>query len=633
MSTTNPQHAQKVALPIDEHLPHIAEQIKSSQNLVITAAPGAGKTTRVPSLLLQIFQGKILVLEPRRIAALGAAFRIAEENQWELGGSDIGYQVRFEKKLSDATRLIFLTEAMLAKILLKDPELRGIDCIVIDEFHERSLHTDLALGYLRELQILGHPIKLVVMSATLDAQSLGKYLGTQDQPCPIVSSAGRLFPLQIETQKNSLSLVLHQNFYLSLAETIQKALSKSQRDLLVFLPGVGEIRRAIQACEHLRKDFILAELHGGLDLDEQRQVVLGKTGGGKRRIIFSTNIAESAITIDGVDAVVDCGLEKVAIEDPFTQFTSLELSRISMASAHQRAGRAARQFPGVCFRMWNTLDQQSMPEMPTSEVQCKDLSDAILWLILMGIQDPSHFSWYENPPNYLLETARQKLAMLNLIELQSGLLKATPLGEMVAQIPLTASMARMCLISETSEQAVLAARTAIILDMGLGDRRSGGDQQSENDLWPILEDWKLFPRHHPAAKAVDQILSILRSLPIPSNSVPLNSPSQMTSHEFTEFLCQAIPHLLCRRRSSNDPKADKSPRAILTNGKGMILKDESSVRKSEFFFALSGQARRGQDTLISCAVGIDKSLIFKTLDHQIKTTNETYYDRERQTFY
>jgi ATP-dependent helicase HrpB len=283
--------------------------------------------------------------------------------------------------------------------------------------------------------------------------------------------------------------------------------------------------------------------------------------------------------------------------------------------------------------MWNTLDQQSMPEMPASEVQCKDLSDAILWLILMGIQDPSRFSWYENPPNYLLETARQKLAMLNLIELQSGLLKATPLGEMVAQIPLTASMARMCLISETSEQAILAARTAIILDMGLGDRRSGGDQQSENDLWPILEDWKQFPRHHPAAKAVDQILSILRSLPIPSNSVPLNSPSQMTSHEFTEFLCQAIPHLLCRRRSSNDPKADKSPRAILTNGKGMILKDESSVRKSEFFFALSGQARRGQDTLISCAVGIDKSLIFKTLDHQIKTTNETYYDRERQTFY
>lgn len=334
-------------LPVDDLLPSIREALLLSSNLVIEAPPGAGKTTRVPPALLDLVRGQVLVLEPRRLAARLAARRVAQE-LGEKPGETVGYQVRFEEVASPRTRLRFLTEGILTRRLISDPLLAGVDAVVLDEFHERHLETDLALALLRRLQRTKRKdLLIVVMSATLDAAPMADYLGR----CPILRSEGRLFELSIAYQPYS-ALPLEKR----VASALEMLMAQEPSgDVLVFLPGAAEIRRAERECGPLaaRSDRLLLPLHGSLSSADQDRAV---TPSDQRRVILSTNVAESSITVEGVTAVIDSGLARIASDSPWSGLPTLEVSRISKASATQRAGRAARTAPGRVIRLYTPDD-------------------------------------------------------------------------------------------------------------------------------------------------------------------------------------------------------------------------------------------------------------------------------------
>ena len=323
-------------LPIDSLIPEIMATLQRSRNLVIEAAPGAGKTTRVPPALLQL-GGEVLVLEPRRIAARMAARRVAEE----LGGrpgETVGYQVRFEDVAGPRTRLRFLTEGVFTRRLLSDPTLRRAGTVILDEFHERHLDTDLALALLLRLQKTRRPdLRVVVMSATLHATSIASFLGC----CPVISSEGRLFELSITHTPYSPAPLEQQ-----VAAAFERLAARPEHgDILTFLPGAGEIRRAASLCDGLARRFgyAITPLHGDLSPAEQDRAVAPAR---EPKLILSTNIAESSITIEGVRAVIDSGLARMASDSPWTGIPTLKVDRVSQASARQRAGRAGRVGPG-----------------------------------------------------------------------------------------------------------------------------------------------------------------------------------------------------------------------------------------------------------------------------------------------
>ena len=309
-----------ISLPIDAVIPQIVDSLKTNLNLVIEAPPGAGKTTRVPPALLAL--GGVVVLEPRRLAVRLASRRVAQEMGEPLGET-VGYQVRFEEVASPRTRLRFLTEGVLTRRLLSDPELRGVETVVLDEFHERHLDADLALALLRRLQ-RRRPLRIVVMSATLDGAAVSSYLGG----CPVVRSEGRLHPIDIAFTPHSPAPLEEQ-----VAAAIGR-LGALTGDVLVFLPGAGEIRRTMRACEGLanRMGAFVVPLHGDLSPEEQDRAV-APAAHGQRKIILSTNVAESSVTIEGVTAVIDSGLARIAKDSPWTGISSLEVTRIGRNSA------------------------------------------------------------------------------------------------------------------------------------------------------------------------------------------------------------------------------------------------------------------------------------------------------------
>ena len=330
-------------LPIDGLLPAITASLKRTRNLVIEAPPGAGKTTRVPPALLPLSTGGIYILEPRRLAARMAARRVSAELGEPLGET-AGYQVRFEEVSSPRTRLRFVTEGVLTRRLLSDPRLDSVDIVILDEFHERHLDADLALALLRRLQLGSRPdLKLVVMSATLDAAPIARYLDA----CPVLRSEGRLHPVEIDYAGYSAEPLEQQ-----VRTAVERYAPAAGGDILVFLPGAAEIRRAARACESVarRLDLLILPLHGDLSAEEQDRAVQPAP---RRKLILSTNVAESSITIDGVTLVIDSGLARIAIDSPLTGLPMLNVQRISQASARQRAGRAGRTRPGRVVRLYS----------------------------------------------------------------------------------------------------------------------------------------------------------------------------------------------------------------------------------------------------------------------------------------
>jgi len=442
-------------LPIDALIPGILASLKKSTNFVLEAAPGAGKTTRVPPALLEL-GGDVLVLEPRRIAARLAARRVAWERGEQLGGT-VGYQVRFEEIAGERTRLRFLTEGILTRRLISDPELKGVGTVILDEFHERHLETDLALALLRRLQTSKRAgLRIVVMSATLDAEPVRAFLGG----CPALRSEGRLFDLAISHTPYSAAPLEHQ-----IASALASVMSE-QGDVLVFLPGEAEIRRAMQACQPLaaRNGLLLAPLYGALPLAEQDRAIEPAS---QRKVILATNIAESSITIEGIRIVIDSGLARVAADSPWTGLPSLEVKRISKASARQRAGRAGRTGQGGrVIRLYTAEDFELRPDHDTPEILRRELSQMCLQLEAAGIHDPTQLNWLDPPPGAAVAAAESLLDQLNA---------RGPAAAKMAKLPLHPRLARLVVNGGDA-----GCRAAALL--------SSGQRVQSSDLFHALEE-------------------------------------------------------------------------------------------------------------------------------------------------
>jgi ATP-dependent helicase HrpB len=467
-------------LPIDELLPAVVDSLRASRNLVIEAPPGAGKTTRVPPELLSLAPGQVLVLEPRRIAARMAARRVAQERN-ERVGETVGYQVRFEEVASARTRLRFLTEGILTRKLISDPKLAGVDSVILDEFHERHLETDLALALLRNLQSTTRPdLRIVVMSATLAAAPIAQYLND----CPILVSKGRLFDLSITHQPYS-ALPLEKQAAAAIESLLNQ---KHPGDILVFLPGAAEIRRTARECQPLvgKHNLLILPLHGDLTPAEQDRAV---SPAGQRKVILSTNVAESSITIDGVTAVIDSGVARIARDSPWTGLPTLEIGRISKASATQRAGRAARTAPGRVIRLYTLEDFQRRPEHDAPEITRRELSELCLNLRAMGIANPTALQWLDPPPIAAVSRAEDLLERLGATGEKARNMARYPLHPRLAK-----------LVLEAVERSVGDEGCAVA---GL---LSSGARADSCDLLRLLEgDWDQRTRQH-----IEQIRRIVR---------------------------------------------------------------------------------------------------------------------------
>jgi ATP-dependent helicase HrpB len=443
-------------LPIDSLIPDIVASLRRSPNLIVEASPGAGKTTRVPPALLA-FGSTILVLEPRRIAARMAARRVAAE-RGEEPGETVGYQVRFEDATSARTCLRFLTEGVLTRRMISDPQLAGVSVVVLDEFHERHLETDLALALLRRLQKTKRPdLRIVVMSATLDARPVARFL----DDCPVLRSEGRQFELAIVHEPYSAS-PLEARVASALESVI---VPEDPGDVLVFLPGAAEIRQAARACEALahRHNLLITPLYGDLQPAEQDRAVEPAS---RRKVILSTNIAESSITIEGVRIVIDSGLARIASDSPWTGLASLEVKRISKAAARQRAGRAGRTGPGRVIRLYTTEDFQRRPDHDAPEIERRELSQMCLQLEAAGVHDPLELDWLNTPPESALAAAE---SLLDRLGARGGS------AEKMARLPLHPRLAR--LVMDGGERG---CRVAALL--------SSGQRVQSSDLFHALDE-------------------------------------------------------------------------------------------------------------------------------------------------
>ena len=386
-----------VPLPIDPFIDRIVAGVRRSRAVVVTAAPGAGKTTRVPPAL--VGDGRVILLQPRRVAARAIASRIAAERGWTLG-REVGWQIRFERKFSAGTQLLVVTEGVLTARLQTDPLLSDFNTIVLDEFHERSIHADLAIALARQAWRARDDLRIVVMSATLDSTAVSRFL----EGCPVVDVPGRLHPIDVAYAPG-----------MSIADAASDVLRATTGDLLCFLPGAPEIRRAIGDLQSRLSGpgmnaVDIIPLHGSLDSDEQDAAL---RPGSRRRIVVATNIAETSLTVPGVTAVIDSGLHKVARYDADRGIDSLETERITLDAADQRAGRAGRIAPGVVRRLWDARDRLRPHREP--EIHRIDLSGTVLDVIAWG-GDPRTLEWFERPRADAVDAALALLARLGLIQ-------------------------------------------------------------------------------------------------------------------------------------------------------------------------------------------------------------------------
>lgn len=490
-------------LPIDPLIPDIVASLEHQPNAVVVAPPGAGKTTRLPPALVAArFLGEyssskggrqVVLLQPRRVAARAAASRIAEERNWILG-AEVGYQIRFENRTSPHTRLRVVTEGILTRQIQSDPFLEGVGCVILDEFHERSIHTDLALALLREIQMtVRGDLRVVVMSATMNPRPVAEFLGD----APVFESEGRLFPVEVEFQDRpdprptplwektaaairrvmSATLDPPAPSGISPASSAPAALAVSPAHLLVFLPGIGEIRRVESEIQDLLRDSAneLHILHSSVSNENQDRALRPSR---RRKIILATNIAETSITIDGVRTVIDGGLARVLVNDTRLGIDRLELRRISRASADQRAGRAGRTGPGRCIRLWSRAEDGALEAADVPEIHRVDLASTLLALKTYGVRNPADFRWFEPPRPDALARAERLLWMLGAADADG---KITPLGRDMARLPLHPRIARMLMAGaeqgRTREAATLAALLSerdILADAPQHRRRDAG---------------------------------------------------------------------------------------------------------------------------------------------------------------
>ena len=578
-------------LPIDPLVPDILRHLQSHPNLVLEAPPGAGKTTRVPPALLSLDARDVLVLEPRRLAARLAARFVASE-RGENVGDTVGYQVRFEDVSSPRTRLRFLTEGVLTRRLLSDPTLSNVGAVVLDEFHERHLEGDLALALLRRLQqTRRRDLRLVVMSATLDAAPIAAYLGD----ARVLRAEGRQYPLDIEYTPHSAA---------PLEQQVAAALERLPADLagahvLVFLPGASEIRRAETACAPLarRRGWSLLPLHGDQPTDQQDHAVAPSA---HTKIILSTNVAESSITIEGVDTVVDSGLARIAAHSSWSGLPTLRVARISQASANQRAGRAGRTGPGRVIRLYPLEDFVRRPAHDPPEILRADLAPAALLLHSLGAGGLAALDWLDAPPAESVRHAEELLRQLGAYG---------PVGRQMARYPLHPRLSR--LIVEAERRGVAEDGCTVAALLSAGERlpaRPG--HATRSDLLVLLESpWE--PR---TAQVVRQVRRLVN---------PPRQASRQSRRDEDALLLSALaafPDRVARRRQGADLQ--------LASGGPAQLAPSSTVSDAAFLIAAEAEDRSDQQApLVRIASAIEPDWLLDLFPDRVAALSEVVWNR------
>ena len=541
-------------LPIDPRIPEIVERLRADRALVIVAPPGAGKTTRVPPALAA--GGKTIVLQPRRIAARSLARRIAAERNWTLG-DEVGWQVRFDRKFSSRTQLLIATEGILTARLQSDPLLGEFQIVVIDEFHERSVNADLALALAKQAMLARDDLRIVVMSATLDAEPVAAFLGG----CRIIEIEGRAHPVEVRYRPE-----------LAFSQAVREAFGRAEGHVLGFLPGAPEIRRAASELSSLQAP--LFELHGSLS-PELQDAAVSTTPGDRPRIILATNLAETSLTVEGVTEIVDSGLHKVVRYDPSIGVDRLETERISRDSADQRAGRAGRTAPGRATRLWD--ERQELLDHREPEIRRVDLAGPLLDIFAWG-GDPLTFEWFERPPAESIQRGLDLLARLGAIA--EG--KITARGREMHALPLHPRHAAVILEAGRSREAAVACG---ILSEGL----RWAESRPEVDLLDLVARINEAP---PAVRrAVDEVARASRA-----------QQSVGDDEALQRALYAGYSDRLAKRREESD-------RFVMAGGSGAILMEGGHFPKEqELLVALQILApRRGSaDSIIRLASAVPR---------------------------
>ncbi|MDR3374811.1 MAG: ATP-dependent helicase HrpB [Ancalomicrobiaceae bacterium] len=451
-----------MTLPIDAVLPELLARLDACPNAVLIAPPGAGKTTRVPLALLDAAwrgDGRVIVMEPRRLAARAAAARMAATLRQEVGET-VGYRVRLDSRVSKRTRIEIVTEGVFTRMIADDPSLDGIAAVLFDEFHERSLDGDLGLALALDAQGALRPdLRLLVMSATLDGAKVAAILGEASE----IVSEGRAFPIETRYLGRDQTARIE----VATLAAVKRALDEEAGSILVFLPGQGEIRRLVELlAPQVAADIDIAPLYGALSSQEQDRAIRPATPG-RRKVVVATSIAETSLTIEGVRIVVDSGLSRVPVYEPATGLTRLETVRVSRASADQRRGRAGRTEPGVCYRLWQEQETASLKLFNAPEILEADLSSLVLDLAAWGVRDPSTLSFLDPPPTAAWTEAVELLSELDALDPDGRL---TQTGKALGRLPLHPRLAHMIL----KAGAEGAGRTAAEIAAIVGERGLGG---------------------------------------------------------------------------------------------------------------------------------------------------------------
>ena len=568
--------------------------LETRPNAVVVAEPGAGKSTRVPPFLalthlLAPTHQRILVLQPRRVAVFGLAKRIAEEQEWQLG-EKVGYQVRLDKKSTASTQVELITEGILIRRLLKDPELKGIGCVILDEFHERNLFSDLAIAWLKEVQSAVRPdLRIVVMSATLDSEKVRDFLA----PCEIFRSPGRLHPLKENYSRKSMVITGGRPLVERVMEVLFECTTAPDDDggdILVFLPGIREIRGCLEAATSslALKPFRVLSLSGNQKWEEQKEALVKSS---VRRVIFSTNIAETSLTINGVTTVIDSGLQNVLRYNSKLGVSGLRTEKISRASAKQRGGRAGREAPGRVFHLWTKSEENTFAPFLEPEIARVDLSETLLQLTEWGVKDPRTFTWFESPPETHLREAQARLRMLGCLETDGSL---TELGKSVLRWPLTV---RWAVFLEEVLRGTLSAdglSTSLWIAAMLQERNlisegfPGSDFSSyKDDLSLRLEAQARRIRLHPwwNQRTAEQVgLSAKDLARIAGRGDVFSGRLEHMSEEDWRGIRRALvvshPDRVVRRRTGTQ-------KGVMVGGRGVQIDSGSVVAEGDFWLALS----------------------------------------------
>ncbi len=608
--------------PIDHILPLLIQTVSGNRSVVLHAPPGAGKTTRVPIALLDIItaeQGRIIMLEPRRITAVAAA-RWMAHLLGEEPGETVGYSIRFDSRVSDRTRIEVMTEGILTRRLQADPSLEGVAMVIFDEFHERSIHADLALALCLDIgKSLRPDLKMLIMSATLDCGPIADLLGN----APVVTSSGKAFPVEERYMTDNWSRLLKEK----VTEAVVSALKETTGDILVFLPGSAEIRQCSDMLRTINQrnsgDLSIHPLYGDLPFAEQERAILPSE---KRRIVFATNIAETSLTIEGVSVVIDSRLTRRMQYDPSTGMNRLITVNISRASAEQRKGRAGRLCPGVCYRLYSRHVYQSLIPFTPAEILVSDLSSLLLELAIWGVKEPSQLVWLDPPPAAAVDSARQLLISLGVFDESCSV---TPEGRKAARLPLHPRLGRLLLRADESGCIGLGADLAAIVSERDIIRRLPS-VSSDPDIGTridMLSSWRRTKKVPDTAdlwalRAVDRTSKQLLRL--------LSGADKVVDKEVSDpdmiplLLLSAFPDCVAKGREEADGSF------VLMQGRGARLSAESSLARSPYIVAVNLDAGDSAEGRVHIAASVSEALIRQECSRGIKTLRRIEWSRREK---